>query len=139
MEGWDASRVELHFVVIVVLVVLLVVARFFPSLFFSVIFLSSTERNIYIYINISSSKLERFLWKTLNTIEGLLLYYIYIYIYLYMLIYYCIIIMVFVKNVRKICEEREGLSYRLIYYDRKSGGREREGRGERGNIAPSCK
>lgn len=44
-----------------------------------------------------------------------------------MLIYYCIIIMVFVKNVRKICEEREGLSYRLIYYDRKSGGRERGG------------
>lgn len=55
-----------------------------------------------------------------------------------MLIYYCIIIIVFVKNVRKICEEREGLSYRLIYYDRKSGGRERGGRGG-GNIAPSCK
>lgn len=90
LEGWDASRVELHFVVIVVLVVLLVVARFFPSLFFSVIFLSSTERNIYIYINISSSKLERFLWKTLNTIEGLLLYYIYIYIFVYVniLLYY---------------------------------------------------
>lgn len=114
-EGWDVSCVELHFVVIVVLVVLLVVARFFPSLFFSVIFLSSTERNIYKYkyffFQVGTVSLENFEYD--RRIIIVLYIYIYIFVYVNILLYYY-------YRFREKCEKnlrREGgaiLSFNLL-------------------------